>query len=198
MGTGKGRKNIVTIFKHFGKPCFSHGCDRKTSIFPALCIVHAIVNPGCSFTIPHLQVESQIKRSLLSSTPSHALSHSSSCTSTSAHEHNGLWCHPDKTWRDGPRLKIALLEGYFQQSCAPASSCCGIAGERKLQRKSRTTQPEVGRRSRCQPPVAGWTLLPLAPWELWEIPFLLKTMGLPRAMEEVVLAQLPRAAKVVC
>lgn len=56
----------------------------------------------------------------------------------------------------GSRLKIALLkllaDCYFQQSgspCAPVSSCCGMAGEGKLQRKSRTTQAEAGRSSRA-------------------------------------------------
>lgn len=53
-------------------------------------------------------------------------------------------CWHDLKWS---RLKITLKKGYFQWShlsCAPTNSCCGITEGGKPQRKSWTTQPEVG------------------------------------------------------
>lgn len=50
------------ILKHLGKSLFSHGYDRKiVSIFPALCIEHAVVNPSCGFTVPSFRWKGRLK-----------------------------------------------------------------------------------------------------------------------------------------
>lgn len=71
-------------------------------------------------------------------------------------------CDATLTKSEGIQVKNSSAGGLFSAVRLRLCSCkqllC-IAGEGKLQRKSRTTQPEVGRSSRWQPPVAGWTLL---------------------------------------
>lgn len=196
------------ILKHLGKSLFSHGYDRKiVSIFPALCIEHAVVNPGCGFTVPSFRWKGRLKGPLhpppqpSSLTPYPAPLQLPMCT---------MACEPP-CGTGGAQVKVSSAGAMRSAGATVISSSPGPpCPEQVLRRRCRRScGGRAAPRSRGRAGGAGAELLgqgALCQGHLRShgaILFLLKAAGLIWGREEVVFSsrlssQLPTAAKAVC